>query len=225
MEIYWDKIIESHIVKAFRKITHDCWGVYVHFYDKSSNCKSIGIPFRNPLCSLIQSKPKTAKECYLFRVENLKEPNKSHKTFVCKHFENLRAIVVPIIIDGDYFGAIMCSGMQFPVNKDQKEKSIKRLVRLGFDKMVVEQRYNKINTSTIQTEDHVLHFMKLIAEDIAVFYKTMCKKEGAARKQAFDIDRYYTEKYNNVIGKSSAMNKVFSRLELIEDSESPILIE
>ena len=225
MEKHWEKIIESHLVKAFRKITPDWWGVDVHFYDKSSNCISTGIPFRNPLCSLIQSKPKTAKECYLFRVKNLKESNKSHKTFVCKHFENLRAIVVPIIIDGDYFGAIMCSGMQFPVNKDQKEKSIKRLVRLGFDKMVVEQRYNKINTSTIQTEDHVLHFMKLIAEDIAVFYKTMYKNEGAARKQAFDIDKYYTKKYNNVIGKSPAMKKVFNRLELIENSESPVLIE
>jgi transcriptional regulator with PAS, ATPase and Fis domain len=225
MEIYWDKIIESHIVKAFRKITPDWWGIDVHFYDKSSNCKNTGISFLNPLCSLIQSKLETAKECYLFRVENLKESNKSPKTFVCKYFKKLRTIVVPIIIDGDNFGAIMCSGMQFPVNKDQKEEIIKRLVRLGFDKMVVEQRYNKINTSTIQTEDHVLHFMKLIAEDIAVFYKTMNKKEGAARKQAFDIDRYYTEKYNNVIGKSPAMKKVFNRLELIEDSESPVLIE
>ncbi len=224
MEKYWEKIIESHVVRVFRKITPD-GNIDIHFYDESGNCKTTGIPFRNPLCSLIQLKPKTAKECHLFRVENLKESNKSHKTFVCKYFENLRAIVVPIIIDGDYFGAIMCSGIQFPVNKDQKEKSIKRLVRLGFDKIVVEQRYNKINTSTIQTEDHVLHFMKLIAEDIAVFYKTMCKKEGAARKQAFDIDRHYTEKYNNVIGKSSAMKKVFSRLELIEDSECPILIE
>jgi len=225
MEIYWDKIIESHIVKAFRKITPDWWGIDVHFYDKSGNCKSAGIPFRNPLCSLIQSNPKTAKECYLFRVENLKESNKPHKTFVCKHFENLRAIVVPIIIDGDYFGAIMCSGIQFPVNKDQKEKSIKRLVRLGFDRMVLVQRYNKIITTTIQTENHILHFMKLIAKDIVVFCKTMYEKEGTARKQAFDIDKYYTEKYNNVIGKSAAMKKIFNRLELIEDSESPVLIE
>lgn len=224
MEKYWEKIIESHVVRAFRKIAAD-WGIDVYFYDKSGNCKSTGIPFRNPLCSLIQSKPKTAKECHLFRVEHLKESNKSHKTFVCKHFENLRAIVDPIIIDGDYFGAIMCSGMQFPVNKDQKEKSIKRLVRLGFDKMVVEQRYNNINTSTIQTEDHILHFMKLIAEDIAVFYKTMYEEEGAAKKQALCLERYYTEKYSNVIGESPAMKEVFNRLELIEDSESPVLIE
>lgn len=225
MEKYWEKIIEFHLVKAFVKITHDLWSVDVYFYDKSSNCKSTGIPFRSPLCSLIQSKPKTAKECYLFRVKNLKESKKSHKTFVCKHFENMHAIVVPIIIDGDYFGAIMCSGMQFLVNKDQKEKSIKRLVRLSFDRMVLEQRYNKIITTTIQKEDYVLHFMKLVAEDIAVFYKTIYKKEGTARKQAFDIDKYYTEKYNNVIGKSPAMKKVFNRLELIEDSESPVLIE
>lgn len=223
--MYWDKIIESHIVKAFRKITLDWWGIDVHFYDNSSRCVNTNIPFKNPLCSLIQSKPETAKECYLFRVENLKESNKSCKTLVCKHFKNMRVVAVPIIIDGDYFGAIMCSGMQFSVNKDQKEESIKRLLRLGFDKMVVEQRYNRIYIATTQTENHVLHFMKLIAEDIAVFSKTLYKEEDAARKQADDLDRYYTEKYDNVIGKSAAMKKVFSRMELIEDSEGPVLIE
>ncbi len=45
---YWNKIIESHVVKVFRNITHDWWGIDVHFYDEFGNCKNNGIPFRNP---------------------------------------------------------------------------------------------------------------------------------------------------------------------------------
>ncbi len=58
---YWEKIIESHVIKVFRNVSHDLWGIDVHFYDKFGNCKYIGTPFRNPLCSLMQSKAKSEK--------------------------------------------------------------------------------------------------------------------------------------------------------------------
>ncbi len=45
---YWNKIIESHVVKVFRNITHDWWGIDIHFYDEYGNYKNNGIPFRNP---------------------------------------------------------------------------------------------------------------------------------------------------------------------------------
>ncbi len=222
---YWNKIIESHVVKVFRNITHDWWGIDVHFYDKFGNCKNNGIPLRNPLCSLLQSKTKTKEDCLQFRIENLKELNKPHKNFVCKCYENLRVIVVPIYIMGDYVGTMMCSGMQFPINNAHKEKSVKELTKLGFDKMEVEQRYNKIKISTLHTEGYVLNLMKLVAEDIASFYKTIYKEEEAKKKQAFFPNRVYKERYKSIIGKSPAMKMIFDRLELIENSENPVLIE
>lgn len=225
MEINWEKIIESQMVKAFRKIALDWLGIDVHFYDKSGNCKSTGVPFRNPFCRLIQSKPEIAKECHSFCIENLKKANKSSKTFVCKHFANLRIMAVPIIIDRNYFGAIVCSGIHSPINKDQKEESIKRLVRLGFDNMLVEQLYNKINTTTIQTEDYVLYLIKLATEVIAGIYKTKYKKERAATKQVLYPVRFSNEKYKNIVFKSSAMAGVFDTVKIIESTEKTILIE
>ncbi len=54
----WNRIIGSHVVKVFRDIAHDWWDMDIHFYDKSANYKNNDIPFRNHLCSLMQSKAK-----------------------------------------------------------------------------------------------------------------------------------------------------------------------
>lgn len=222
---YWNKIIKSHVIKVFRNITHDWWGIDVHFYDEFGNCKNDGIPFRNRLCSLMQSKTKPAKDCLKFRIENLKELNKPHKTFVCKYCENLRVIIVPIFVVEDYVGAMMCSGIQFPIDNDQKEKSIIKLTKLGFYKTEVEQCYDKIRIASSHTEEYVLNLMKLVAEDVTSFYKTMCKQEDTENKQTLLTNRKYDEKYKTIIGNSMPMKKIFDRLELIENSENPVLIE
>jgi two-component system, NtrC family, response regulator HupR/HoxA len=221
----WTKILESHVVNVFRNTCNVIWGMDVHFYDEFSNYINDGVPFRNPLCSLIHSKTQPAKDCLLFRRKVLKGFNKYHKTFDCIHCENLRGIVVPIIAAGDYVGAMMCLGMQFPTNNDQKKKSIIKLTKLGFDKTEVETCYNRIKIATSHTEEYVLALMKLVAEDVAEFYETLSGKENTKKKQTLLLSMNYNEKYKSIIGKSPAIKDIFDTLELIKSAENPVLLE
>ena len=221
----WNKIIGSHSVNVFRNTCNILWGMDVHFYDEFGNYRNNGIPFRNPLCSLMQTNTQTEKDCLLFRMKNLKELKKSHKTFVCIHCENLRGIAIPIFAAGKYVGAMMCLGMQFPTNNGKKEESVIKLTNLGFDKAEVETCYNSIKTATGHTEEYVLNLMKLVAEDIADFFETLSGKEDTKEKQKFLLKRNYSEKYKSIIGGSPAIIDIFDTLELIENSESPILLE
>lgn len=221
----WKKILESNVVSVFRNTCNRLWGMDVHFYDESGNYKNNDTPFRNPLCSLMQSKTQPAKDCFQFRMKSLKELNKSHKTFVCTHCENLRGIVVPIFAAENYVGAMMCSGMQFPTNNGHKEKSIIKLTNLGFDKTEVEKCYNGVKIATSHTEEYVLNLMNLVAEDVAVFFEALSGKEDTKKKQPLLLNKNYSEKYKSIIGESPAINNIFDTLELIENSESPILLE
>jgi transcriptional regulator with PAS, ATPase and Fis domain len=221
----WNKILESNVINVFRNTCNTLWGMDVHFYDESGNYKNNGIPFRNPLCSLMQSKTQPAKDCLQFRMRILKKLNKSHKTFACIHCENLRGIVVPIFAAGDYVGAMMCSGMQFPTNNGQKEKSIIKLTNLGFDKTEVETCYNRTKIATSHTEEYVLNLMKLVAEDVADFFETLSGNEDTKKKQSLLLNGNYSEKYKSIIGESPEIKNIFDTLELIENSESPILLE
>jgi transcriptional regulator with PAS, ATPase and Fis domain len=221
----WNKILESHTIKVFRIIANQWWGLDVHFYDKSGNYKSNGTPFQNYHCALMQTKKKTAKDCLLSRIENLKEVNNIRNTDTCKFCENFRAIVVPIFAKGDYVGAIMCTGMQSPVNKSLQEQSMRKLTRLGLDKTEVRQCYDKIKIADSHTEANVLKFMKLVSIDISTFFNTLLNEKEIKDELALLMDWKQNGKYKSIIGKSVPMQNIFCKLELIEKSDSPVLIE
>ena len=104
-------------------------GLDIHFYDKFGNNVSNDLYFRNPLCSLVNSKKETAHECLLFRTHTIKELNGSQETFLCKYYENLKQISVPITVKGDCIGYLVCSGMQFQITDYQREGVLKKINR------------------------------------------------------------------------------------------------
>ncbi len=53
----------------------------------------------------------------------------------------------------------------------------------------------------------------------------MSGKEDTKKKQTLLLDGNYSEKYQSIIGKSPAIKNIFYTFELIENSESPILLE
>ena len=222
---YWHKILKSNVVNTFRNASYKWWGMDIHFYDEYGNYKNNGIPFQNPLCRLIQSRPKEAKNCLLFRKDKLKESNKTCKIFTCKHYAGLQNIVVPIFVKGNHIGALIGSGMQLHISNDQKEKDIVELTGLGFDKMELEKCYNGMKVVDSYTKAHILDFMKLIATDVEAFYGMLYENEELKKKQNIFLRKNYNGEYKGLIGVSQAMENVFDTLELIKNIESPVLIE
>ncbi|MDR4499774.1 MAG: sigma 54-interacting transcriptional regulator [Candidatus Scalindua sp.] len=220
----WNKITTSRVVNIFRNITHECWGLDVHFYDKFGVSQNKGLQFQNPLCSLIHSNKKTAEECLLFRKCNFRGLNGPHKTFVCNFYENLKLIAVPITVKDNIIGSMVCSGLQFPITGEQKEESIRRLTKLGFPETELLMRYNRIKMSDSLTEKYVLRFMKMVIKDISSWCKILFDEDGIKKEQALLIDLKHQGKYKNIFGTSIPMKEIINRLHLIENSESPVLI-
>ncbi len=180
---YWHKILKANVVNTFRDASHKWWGMDIHFYDEYGNYKNNGIPFQNPFCRLIQSRPKEAKNCLLFRKDKLKESNKTCKIFTCKCYAGLQNIVVPIFVKGNHIGALIGSGMQLHISNDQKEKDIVELTGLGFDKTELKKCYNRMKVVNSYTKAHILDFMKLIATDVEAFYEMLDENEEIKKKQ------------------------------------------
>ncbi len=250
----WNKITNSHTVNIFRDIVHDYWGLDVHFYNKSGVSQDMGegFHFQNPLCSLINSNKKAAEECLLFRTHNFKNLNGSQETFVCKFYTNLKLIAVQITVKGNYIGAMVCSGMQFPITNEQREESIRRITKLGLSRTELLKSYDKITISESLTEKHVLRFMKMVIKDISPWCEILFdednfdednteknqeplmersgrplfvrRRNGRCKSIIGAIDRRRNGKYKSIIGTGMNMKKIFDKLDLIESTESPVLI-
>ncbi len=224
--IDWTKILESHVTRIFRKISYQWWGIDIQFYDEYGISKSRGMPFRNPLCSVIHSTPKGVKLCAQTYLKNLKKFKKTKEPFFYQCFAGLQGFAVPILVKQTYVGAIVGSGIKVFENNDPMQKRYREtLTDLGFDRMELDRCYEKLKTRDLHEKELISDFMKHIAEDVVAYYELLQETDEIAKKQSLLLKSIYKEKYKEIIGTSPAIKRVFDTLELIERSESPVLIE
>ncbi len=220
----WDKILDSHSVRLFRNVAYEWWGLDVHFYDKFGNYKKSDVPLRNSICALMQTRNKTANNCLMYRIDNLKDLHSSCSTIACNGCENQRVTAVSITVKGDHIGSIVCSGMLLPVSNSFQEQSIRKMTRLGFDKAEVKQSYDKLQIAHNYNEDDVLKLMKVVARDVSCFYKSLTEEMETKSVRQLHTGWKLNGKYKAIIGNSISLQNIFSKLELIENSVSPVLI-
>ena len=224
--IDWTKIVESHVIRTCRKICYKWWGIDIQFYDEYSVCKNSGISFRNPLCRVIHSIPSGVRLCSQTYRKRLKEFRKNQRPFIYECFTGLRGCAVPIFVKQKYVGAMIGSGiLAFENNRSMKKMYKEKLAMLGFDGMELDRCYDTLKPIGRHTEEYISDFMELVAEDVIAFYELLQEKEEIIKKRSFLLEDVYKEKYKVIIGNSPAIKRVFDDLELIERSESPVLIE
>lgn len=102
---------------------------------------------------------------------------------------------------------------------------IRRLRTLGFNTGEVEECYKRLKQAPEHSREYLLDFIEMVARDIVAIYEMLQEKEDVIRKQAAVLERVYNKKYADIIGTSPAIKKIFDMLELIENFDSPILIE
>ncbi|GJQ60296.1 MAG: hypothetical protein SCALA701_30970 [Candidatus Scalindua sp.] len=86
------------------------------------------------------------------------------------------------------------------------------------------ERYKKARISDSSIEEDVLRPMKEVAKDITSFCEKLIDQEDITRNQSLITNNGSSGKYKSIIGTSKPMKKILNKLDLIEDSESPVLV-
>lgn len=224
--IDWTKIVESHVIRTFRNICFRWWGIDIQFYDAYGASKNNGLSFRNPICKVMNSTSHGVKRCVRTYQRNLKEFKKNQRPFFYECFAGLQGYAVPLIVKKRYVGTMIGSGLCVSENTgSMKKNDMEKLIKLGFDRDEIDRCCGNLKTIDRHTKAQVSDFMELVAEDVTAFYELLQEKKEIINKQSLLLTGIYKEKYKGIIGVSSAMKKVFDTLELIERSESPVLVE
>ncbi|MGR3318346.1 MAG: sigma 54-interacting transcriptional regulator [Candidatus Anammoxibacter sp.] len=225
--IDWEKINNSYVVKTFRPVCYKWWGVDIQFYDEYGECKSGNTPFQNQICKLMHSKTSGEKICFKNYRKHLNGFERTQRFVACNCSVGLDAIAVPLLRKGkEVVGALVGSGLKLSnINDAKMEKFISELVKLGFDKTDVEQRYNELREGSAHIKEYLLDLLESVAADVMAFYEMMEDKEEIIKKQSVLLERAYNAKYKGIIGTSPKMKKIFDTLDLIENSGSSVLIE
>ncbi len=222
----WNEIVNSYVIESIRDSSYKWWGIDIHFYDKYNKCISESIHPKNSFCDMIHSRSEGAKRCrHCYRV-HLKELDKHSKYLSTQCFAGLNLIIIPIIVDEEYVGAIIGSGLKlYEKESSDSNMCLKKLDLLGFDDTTVERIYDSIICLNGSTKEHVNDFLKLAVKDVKVHYKKQKNLESLVKKNKELREKPDWGKYKNIVFTSPAMNEVFETVEIIESSEKTVLIQ
>lgn len=222
----WTKIVESHVIRIFRKISYQWWGVNVQFYDEHGNSKNTNTCFQNPLCKVITSAPKGKRRCSETYQKNLKKCRKNQEPFFYSCYAGLQGFMLPILSKQKYVGTMIGSGIWiFESNDPMQKKYRETLIDIGFDQIELDRCYERLKMIDPYKKEYLTDFMKIVAGDVVAYGEILEEKNESTRKQTVLLDEMYRKKHKGIIGVSPAMKKVFDTLEFIERSESPVLID
>lgn len=223
--IDWKKILDSYVIKTFQQICYKWWVMDIQIYDQFGNYVDDDSGLANPFCNLMQSSKEGIKECSQF-YDKLLPCHTKQKPFTYKCYAGLYGIVIPIIVKGECVGSMVGSGMKLS-NADylEYESPLSDFSKSGLNTLQAKECFKSLKLLSQHSEEHALDFMKLVVQDVMIYYNMLQEKELLIQKRVSKLNDSYLEKYKDIIGMSSAMKKVFHLLDLIENTEKPVLIE
>ncbi len=223
--IDWKKILDSYVIKTFQQISNKWWVMDIQVYDKYGSRVDDSSALTNPFCSFFQSSKEGTRRCNQFYTKLL-PCNATQKPFTYKCHAGLYGIVAPIIVEGKYVGSMIGSGMKLSnTNYLENLKQPKDISKIGLNTAEAKECFNNLKLLSLDVEEYALDFMKLVVLDVMIYYRMLEEKELLIQQRVSMLNNSYQEKYKDIIGMSSAMKKVFDLLELIENTEKPVLIE
>lgn len=222
----WNKILKSHVINSVFDSGFKRWGMRIQIFDKYDKCVTGNINFRNSFCNLIYSCSDGAENCNQCYRAQLREHNKYNEPLTTKCHAGLNMKILPIIVDEEYVGTIIGSGLKlFEKESLENDKYIKKLSSLGVNETMVEQGYKSLMSLNGTTGGLVNDLLKLVAGDIRINYKKQNVALPLIEKNKQLRNGAYHEKYKNIVFVSSAMTEIFDTVEIIKNSEKAILIE
>ncbi len=225
--IDWNKILESHVIKVVSDTCYKRWGLGIQIYDKSgNNTNNEDLHLKNTFCHSMYLSKEGVKRCRHCYREHLKELDKSCEYFSYKCHAGLLVVTIPIIVDEEYVGAVVGSGIQLTeINNPERVNYIKELSGLDIGDTSIERNYKSLIRLNGLTEGLVIDFIKMVARDIQVNYKTQNDRIHLKNNQEIVRKHSQNKKYKNIITNSRSMKEIFDVLDKIEKTEKTILIE
>lgn len=227
--INWDEFEHIHVIRKLKQIVGSWWNIDVVFTDDRGKLKLNSInsgTFFNPSSSVLFKKDsiiESLSDCVNKSIQDLKLTD---NRFTLKKWDAIGydIAVFPIIIENDFMGSVVAVGFIKDNSEPNRLADIKeRLAVFGMNPNEVEDAVSKINVVHEQDREHFVDLMELVSQEVITLHLEITTREDRIKELNKELGSRF--KYDNMIGKSKAMQNVYSLLDKIKASETTVLIQ
>lgn len=227
--INWDEFEHIHVIRKLKEVIGKWWNIDVFFADDRGNLKIIEKgqkrQYVNTIVGMLMQRDDGYDSLSEFIRSAVMDLRKSQeKEIVRDWLPNLQAACVPIIIDNEFMGGVVCVGyMKEGVSEAQKKELAKALAHYNFPSQEIDIAVAKIRSLDKEETPYFHELSDLVSQEISTLHKEISLRDDRIAALNNELGTRY--KYDNMIGKSKPMQDVYGLLDKIKNSESTCLVQ
>ncbi len=228
IEFNFDHFENLNIVKRLKQIIGSWWNIQLNFTDEKGFLR--GVPQgrffnpKNPICKLITENNESFKDCVnVARVTTI-ESEEANEQLISTCHAGFSTISLPLKLGDKYLGCIFADGFIIEETVEEQKSKLRNYLKKSFIKesTELESYINELPVLSMKEVKYLEELLQVVLDEIIQLRKSILDNKDEINAISSSLKKDWN--FNNIVGKSSAMQDVFKLLSKISESEATILI-
>lgn len=226
--IQWMDIEKIHVVRRLRQLIGNWWKIQINFTDEKGFIRGVpqGQFFNpiNPVCQAITKAESGFKGCIdtVRKTAFIGKKNKGSQLDRCH--AGFSTITVPIKIEGEYQGCVFGDGFLLTETSEEQKRIVKYALKSQFPTNAeLEHHVESLPILSQKEVEYLTELIEMVVEEIVVIHTNLSHAENEVAQLRSELGSRF--RFQNMIGKSPAMQELYSLVERICDSSALVLIQ
>ena len=228
--INWNDLKGLHVISKLEEILNKWFGVEAIYTDAHYKIRSGHMDkdydFKNHFFKVQMSLPH-GYDFLASDVERITEEMYQAKqsiTVCDSYFPGVKMIASKIEIDGERLGTVFALPFVFDTfTEADKVSLVKMLVENGAVEADAQSAVSHLKMLSASEVEYLEELVGLVSGEVVTFHSEISKREERIHMLNSELGEKF--RYHNMIGKSKPMQKIYTLLERISNSESSVLIQ
>ena len=222
---------DLHIVRKIREKIRKWWNIELSYADESGyvldHARGKIVPPHNGLCQASLGSREGFHRCNV-SVERAIDAVRDQKEIRARVIESCHLgfpiVLVPVVDDeGTFHGAIFAGGFLLEDEKEaRRERVLEASERLHLPIVDGQSTYEGVPVITRRDLDYFCDLLETTVEEIVEFNRALRLRESRIQELTGELAGRYA--FGNIVGRSPAMQRMFSILEKVVGTDSTVLI-
>lgn len=225
--INWDEFEHIHVIRKLKLILSSWWNIDVIFTDERGRIRGFKeSAVVNPAVQAFLRKEanRDGLSEEVSRAISEMQANESRFSLTKWAHSGFDMAVFPIVIDGEFMGTVVGVGFIKDTSETHRINEIKdRLSSQGETRETVDFAVSKLRFLDDNDRAHFIDLVDLVSREIVTLHLEITNREERIRELNKELGSRY--KYDNMIGKSQAMQSTYALLDKIKGADSTVLIQ
>lgn len=221
---------DLHIVRKIRQTVRKWWAIELAAADETGfvvdHKAGKVVPPHNPICQTCLAGKEGFSRCNASVekaiVQLQRVPDLPQRAGPC-HL-GLDIVAVPVLVDDVYQGAMFACGFLIGEDEGRRERILDRARALGVDEKVpdLDEAYGRIARLDERDLEYFQDLLAATASEVAVVSAQVSARE--ARIEALSAQLQERHRFDTLVGRGAAMQKLFAVLDRVVESEATVLV-